>query len=97
MIPVPEPGHHRHGVGLEHVEPGGEDIRYLPLVDKDRRLPQAPRQLGAVLDFMTRSVKAPDRGVAGVVRPVDDFDELPGQEAEDAHTNGFFRVRRARP
>lgn len=85
MVPVPEPGHHRHGVGLEHVETGGEDIRHLPLVDKNRRLPRAYRQLGTLVDLMPRAVEAPDHGVACVIRPVDAVDEFLAQRVEDAH------------
>ena len=85
VVPVLERGQDRHVVGLELVEPGAEDVGELALVDEDRGLPLAHGQLGAVLDRVALALEAPDDGVAGVVRPVDDVDELAAQEIQDRH------------
>ena len=94
-------GHNRHVVGLKHIETGGEDIRQLPLMHKDRRLPLAHRQLGAVFDLMAFTLKPPDHRVAGVVGPVNDVDELAREEIENAHGDGPYsfvvRVRYTGP
>ena len=89
VVPVLERRHDRHVVGLEHVETGGEDVGQLPLVDEDRGLAFAHGQLGAVLDLVALALEAPDHRVAGVVGPVDDVDELAGQEVEDAHARAL--------
>ena len=85
MVPVLQRGQDRHVVGLELVEPGAEDVGELALVDEDRGLPLAHGELGAVLDRVALALEAPDDGVAGVVGPVDDVDELAAQEIEDRH------------
>ena len=85
VVPVLQRGQDRQVVGLELVEPGAEDVGELALVDEDRRLPLADGELGAVLDRVALALEAPDDGVAGVVGPVDDVDELAAQEIEDRH------------
>ena len=85
VIPVLQRRHDRHIVGLEHVEAGGEDVCQLAFVDKDRRLAFAHRQLGAVFDLVPLAFEAPDHGVAGVVGPVDDVDELASEKIKNAH------------
>ena len=85
VVPVLQRGHDRHVVRFEHVQPGCEHIGQLSFVHEDGGLPFAHCQLGAVLDFMAFTLEAPDHGVAGVIRPVDDVDELPRQKVPDAH------------
>ncbi len=85
VVPVLERRQDRHVVGLELVEPGTEDVGELALVDEDRGLALAHGELGAVLDRVALALEAPDDGVAGVVGPVDDVDELAAQEIQDRH------------
>ncbi len=85
VVPVLEPGQHRHVVGLEHPQARAEHVGDLPLMDEDRRLPLAHGQLGAVLDRVPAGLEPPDHGVAAVVRPGDDLDELAGEKVEQGH------------
>ena len=57
---------------------------------KDRGLPLAHSQLGAVFDLMAFTLKPPNHGVTGVVGPVNDIDELAGEEIENAHGDGPY-------
>ena len=91
MIPALQGGHHRHVVGFEHVETGGEDIGQLAFVHEHGGLALANGELGAVLDFVPFTFEAPDQGVAGVVDPVNDVDEFAGEKIENAHGIGSFR------
>jgi hypothetical protein len=47
-----------------------------------RRLALAHGQLGAILDLVALALEAPDHRCRGCRRPVDDVDELAGQEIE---------------
>ena len=85
MVPMVQRRQDRHVVGLEHIETGGEDVCQLAFVYEDGGLSFTNRQLGAVLDLMPLTLKAPDHGVAGVVHPVNDVDEFAGQKIENTH------------
>ena len=89
VVPVLERGEERQVVGLELVEAGAEGVGDLALVDEDRGLALAHGELGAVLDGVALALEAPDDGVAGVVDPVDDVDELAAEEIEDRHGFSF--------
>ncbi len=52
---------------------------------EDRRLPFADGQFGAVFDLIAMTLKPPDHGIAAVVRPFDDIDELTGEFVPKAH------------
>lgn len=76
MIPMLKARHNRHIVGLKHVEAGRKDIRQLAFMDEHRNLAFAHSQLGPVFDFMPLALKAINQCVTGVVRPLNDINEL---------------------
>ena len=75
------------GYDSDHVLARGEvgKVGVLPLMHKHRRLTFTHCQLGAILDRMAFTLKAPDHRIPGVIGPVDDVDKLTRQKIEKRH------------
>ena len=80
---------------VEGVHARVEDVGNLALADKDRHLPLAHRELGAVLDLVAVPFKTMDHRVAGRIQPLDNVDEFSAKFVPDSH--GAFLIDEATP
>ena len=92
LVPVLQVGQQRQGLGVERVRAAGDEhIRHLALIDKQRQLAVAHRQLRAVLDLeILHRITAGEDAVLRV-GPVDDVDKLLLDEIEQAHGGSPWR------
>jgi hypothetical protein len=75
----------RQVLGLEGVHARLEHVGDLALVDEDRDLALAHGKPGAHLDLVVVAGEAPHDGVAAVVGPLDDVDELALDLVDEPH------------
>jgi hypothetical protein len=85
LVPVLQVGQHRQGLRGQLVHAGAEHVGHLAFIDEHRHLRFAHRQAGAVLDFHFGHGKAPGHGVAVILGPLDDVDELFLDEVHECH------------
>ena len=62
-----------------------EDVGDLALIDEQRRLPRTHDELRAVLDLLLRPRETLHHRVARLVEPLDDVDQLAGNEFTNRH------------
>ena len=86
VLPRLQLGENRDVVGRQRVLARPEGVAELAEVDKLRHLRLAHDQLRAVLDRLVVIRKAVRKGVARVVRPLDDVDELALEKVGYAHS-----------
>ena len=85
VLPALEAGQDRDVVGGQRVLAGAERVAELAQVDELRRLRFADDELRAVLDLLVVVGETPADGVARVVGPLDDVDELCLDVVHQAH------------
>jgi hypothetical protein len=85
LVPVLQVGQYRQGLRGQLVHAGAEDVGHRAFIDEHRHLRFAHRQAGAVLDFHFGHGKAPGHGVAVILGPLDDVDELFLDEIHECH------------
>ena len=99
VLPSLEARQHRDVVGRKRVLAGLEQVAVFAQVDELDVLRLAHDQLCVPLDFLVVVRPPVGQGVAGVVGPFDDFDELAADEIGQGHEHlaRNTRVSRSRP
>src|SRR5207244_11300996 len=85
LVPVGEVGQDRDVLRLDRVLAGSEQIGRLALVNEERGLGVAHRELGALLDLHVAHGEAPGQDLVAVLGPLDDVDELLLDEVKKTH------------
>ena len=94
VLPAQQCAENRDVLGLEGVFTGAEGVDVLTQIDELSFLRFANQELGSVLDLLVLIRKTPTEGVARVVFPLDDLQELCLEVVDDAHGACFFVWRR---
>jgi hypothetical protein len=70
---------------IDGVQSRSKDICNLTLVNKNRRLRFAHRQLGPVLDLLTLDRKTINQSVTRIIEPLNNLDELRSDGVKYSH------------